>query len=335
MLLVQDSIDIWAGRPKGKDPTIHFWFERDDGIPYRICDGAVWREHPKADDDPVPFTPCRLCKEVYLADVLHGRKVLTIAPEPPASVEAHTLYNGMDNPKTVVYTPLNGVSYPKNGVSEMPRVPMSMFAKFYEVRPAKQVSIVREIRARLNAPDLYMSRDYYGPLRQVIRQTHWATRNIATFEDALPPLLDVQTRKRDHYRDIGQSYIAFWINKDATYFPVTPVDVAIGDLTINVNPEGGMRSDGDDQVLKLWFNVVRPSRQTRQVIVHLMNLAKAQSNEWQPRWHPGILDIRRRNVPLPVGQARDFELGLSGQAAAFMRIWEDLEQGAREMDMGG
>ena len=125
------------------------------------------------------------------------------------------------------------------------------------------------------------------------------------------------------------------MNKDATYFSVLPVDVAIGDLTINVNPEIGMRSNGDDQVLKLWFNAVRPSRQTRQVIGHLMNLAKAQSNGWQPRWHTGLWDIRRRNVPLPVGQARDFELGLDGQAAAFMRIWEDLERKARETDIGG
>ena len=217
----------------------------------------------------------------------------------------------------------------------MPRVPMSMFAKFYEVRPAEQVSIVREIRARLNAPDRYIRRDYYGPLRQVIRQTHWTTGDIGTFENALPPLLDVQTRKKDHYRDLGRSYIDFWMNKDATYFSVLPVDVAIGDLTINVNPEIGMRSNGDDQVLKLWFNAVRPSRQTRQVIGHLMNLAKAQSNGWQPRWHTGLWDIRRRNVPLPVGQARDFELGLDGQAAAFMRIWEDLERKARETDIGG
>ena len=312
-----DSILIWADRPSGRDPTTHFWFEVDS-VRYCLCNGSPWTaagREPSAGD--APFVPCHSCKEIYLEDVLHGQQVLTILPEPPA-------------PDIVGYTPNNGV-YPTYPERHMPRIPLSSFARFYEVRPADQVRIVRDIRNRLMNPDDYMGRDFYGPLRQTMRRTHWATGDIGTFEDALGPLVDSQQveARKDHYRRIGERYIDFWKSRDASYFPVMPVDVDLSDLTIVVSPEVGMRAGGDYQALKLWFNAEVPTRQARQVVVHLMNRANVQSDQWQTRWHSGIWDIRRGNIPLPVNPARDFELGLVGQVAAFLRIWEDLDEQAQ------
>ena len=50
----------------------------------------------------------------------------------------------------------------------------------------------------------------------------------------------------------------------------------------------------------------------------------------------GYLGYQEKHVPLPVNPARDFELGLAGQVAAFLRIWEDLnEQAQRAIAEGG
>ena len=75
---------IWAGRPRGADPTAHFWFKHvDTDALHRICDGNVWPEVPGVDEGPVPFVPCDRCRGTYLTDVLYGRKLLTISVENP------------------------------------------------------------------------------------------------------------------------------------------------------------------------------------------------------------------------------------------------------------
>ena len=213
----------------------------------------------------------------------------------------------------------------------MIRVSMGLFAKFYEVRPAGQVRIVRDIRMRLANPEGYIQRDPYGPLRNTLRATHCVTGDVETFEDALPGFVDGQRveQRKELYRDLGGRYIDFWRSKDATFFKVPSVEVEISGLMILVSPEVGMRTSDGEQALKLWFNSKKPTIQARQVIVHLMNLAKERSAEWRDRWHCGILDIRRGSIPLPPTPAKDFEFGLSGQVAAFLQIWEQLDEQAQ------
>ena len=314
----------------------HFWFERD-GVRYRICDGVRWIEGTGADNRPDFPVPCGLCKETYLEDVLRGAKLLHLLPEPPA------LDNKVDTPENGVYPPINRVSSPNNRVypsenmgvevAVVPKVPVKMFAEFYQARPAKQVSIVRTIRTRLVNPEMYMAHNYYGALRNAIRDTHWATGNIETLQDALEYLVgSIRQDKQQNYRIAIESYIRFWRDRSASCFPVKAVDVEMAGLTIAANPELGMQTGDDFQVLKIWFDAERPTQAARQVIHHFLDRAREQSNEWEDYWHSGIWDIRRRNIPLLPRNARDFELGLYGQVAAFLQIWNELEQQA--LDIG-
>ena len=327
-----NSIPIWAAKPPGIDPTTHFWFERD-GVPYRICDGIRWIEGTGEDDRPDFPVPCGLCKETYLEDVLRGAKLLHLLPEPPTlkNVEYYLEING-DTDDNGLYPQKNGVYSSGNtrqGVCVMPRVPIGSFARFYESRPADQVKIVRDIRARLIDTEGYIARDYYHQLRNAIKRTHWATGNIRTLQDALVPFVEhTREHKREHYRSIAESYVSFWMERDATFFPIKSVDVEVGGLTILVKPEAGMQTGDDCYGLKFWFNATPPTRTARQVIQHMMERANNSCDEWQDSWHLGIWDIRRRIILPPLRTARDFELGLIGQSAAFLRIWDELEQQA-------
>ena len=327
-----DSISIWAAKIPGIDPTTHFWFERD-GVRYRICDSVRWIEGTGTDNRPDFPVPCGLCKETYLEDVFHGAKLLHLLPEPPAlDNKVHTTDNGVYPTNNRVYTPIFDRYTPDIQGLEvvvLPKVPVKMFAEFYEARPAKQVSIVRTIRTRLINPEMYMAHNYYGALRNAIRDTHWATRNIETLQDALEPLIgNTRPDKQQNYRTAIESYIRFWRDRGASYFPVKAVDVGMAGLTIAVTPELGMQIGDDFQVLKIWLDAKSPTQPARQVIHYFVDRAREQSNEWQDYWHSGILDVRRRNIPLPPRNARDFELGLYGQVAAFLQIWNELEQQA-------
>ena len=327
-----DLLLIWAAKVPGIDPTTHFWFERG-GVQYRICDGVRWIEGTGTDNRPNFSVPCSLCKETYLEDVLRGAKLLHLLPEPPAlDNNVGTPDNRVSLSNLRVYPIVSGrVPHETQGLEAvvMPKVPVKMFAGFYEGRPAKQVSIVRTIRTRLINPEMYMAHNYYGALRNAIRDTHWATRNIETLQDALDPLIgNIRPDKQQNYRTAIESYIRFWRDRGASYFPVKAVDVEMAGLTIAVTPELGMQTGDDFQVLKIWFDAKGPTQPARQVIHYFVDRAREQSNEWEDYWHSGILDVRRRNIPLPPRNAKDFELGLYGQIAAFSQIWNELEQQA-------
>ena len=330
------SIFIWAAKLPGVDPATHFWFEWD-GVRYRICVGVRWIEGTGADNRPDFPVPCGLCKETDLEDVLRGAKLLHLLPEPPAlDNKIDTPDNGVYPSKTEVYSP-NPRVYPSANagveVAVVLKVPVKMFADFYQARPAKQVSIVRTIRTRLINPEMYMAHNYYGALRNAIRDTHWATGHIETLQDALEHLMEsIRQDKQQNYRTAIESYIRFWLDRSASCFPVKAVDVEMAGLTIAANPELGMQTGDDFQVLKIWFDAERPKQPARQVIYYFMDRAREQSNEWEDYWHSGIWDIRRRNISLPPRNARDFQLGLYGQVAAFLQIWKELEQQALDID---
>ena len=333
-----NNIHIWAAKPSGNDPTTHFWFERD-GVRYRICDGALWTERQECNNIPDFPVPCSLCKETYLEDVLRGKKLLHLLTEPPEPLFAvetaldirHDPNNNGVYPHEFVVCAIQSQWVPHQNMEVeggiVPRVPIGSFARFYEARPAGQVRIVRDIRTRLLDPEGYKNRDYYHWLRNGIRKTHWSTNEIKTFRDGLALFLE-ETRedKRKHYKVICESYIDFWIDRAASYFRIKPVSVEMEGLTILVTPEVGMRIGDDSYALKIWLNARPPTRPARQVVHYMMDRVVRVCSDWRDDWHLGIWDIRRKNILPPVRTARDFELGLRSQAAAFLHIWNDLDE---------
>ena len=319
-----DEIAIWHETDLNSSVT-HFWVQQNGYR--RICDNRLLEDAESIErGQPVSPIPCRMCKSLYLEDVLYGKQVLRISADLPL------LKRRVNAPYNDVYAPdYGGSMFLLEGA--VPKIPMSSFAKFYEVRPAEQVRIVRDIRMRLLDPERYMARDYYGPLRNLLRSTHWVTGNIEDFADALEPFLENQKfdDRKVHYRRLGESYVTYWRNVDGAHFAIPSTDVTISGLTVAVRPEVGLRTEGGDyQALKLWFNSDRPTRQARQIMVYLMNRAKEQSEKWDGRWYSGIWDIRRHNVLPPIRPARDLELGLTGQIAAFLHIWDELDRQSRE-----
>ena len=321
-----NEIPIWSARNSG--PVIHFWFKQD-GIHRRICDGMSWTVIQQAAHRDLAV-PCRICKELYLEDVLRGRKVLTLA------TSDFTPYNGIGIPYYPVANTNYGVETLKERSPALPRISMAQFARFYEVRPAHQVKIIRDIRMQLaNPDDNYMARNFYGFLLQELQRTHWATKDVRDFQDALQSFVNglKDQRKREPYLAIGNAYIEYWNRRPGELFQVPPVSVKINGLTISVRPEVGIRIGLENEVLKLWLNAKKPSRQTRQVMHYIMDMARSSSRDWPDSWNVGIWDVRRKDVPRPVLPARDFELGLGGQVGSFMQIWETLDSQAASEEM--
>ena len=189
-----------------------------------------------------------------------------------------------------------------------------------------ELSAKSECKSRI----LTTARNFYGFLLQELRRTHWATGDIRYFENSLHTFVNnlQDQRKQQPYLAIGEAYVEYWNRRSGELFEVPAVSVDIDGLTIGVRPEVGIRNGRDIEVLKLWFNANTPSRQARQIMLHIMGMARDSSDEWQNSWNFGIWDVRRQMIPQPIRTARDFELGLAGQVAAFMQIWQRLDEQA-------
>ena len=306
--------------PNGFDPRTHFWLRRDDGCFARLCDGQRWFDangyisHPRLDY----CVPCLTCQDIYVDSVVNGGGRLLLVDDLPQ--------NGMDTPINREYTPIREYTSQKKGYS-MNSIPMATFARFYASLPSAQPRIVREARLQQATPDHYMGRDYYGALRNMLKVSHWRTNNIEIVGDALGPVSKKQKSpaKRSQYLETGRSYMDYWSDQNATYFPIPPVVISIADLNIRVRPEVGMRTDNDNLVLKLWFNQPRPKRAYRQAIQHMMDLAASDSS-WRESWQPAIWDVRRKSVLQPIRLPRDFTSAIEGQAASFRHIWDSFDK---------
>ena len=214
----------------------------------------------------------------------------------------------------------------------MPRIALSQFANFYEVRPAGQVKIVRQVREQLANPDMFRRHNFYGLFHDQLRKTHLSSSDIRDFEDSLPAFVSNlnDARKQQPYLELGKAYVNYWKSRSGELFVAQPVIVEINGLEVRVRPEVGIHVGGDAEVLHLWFKNTGPGRQAKQVILYFMDRARSQSPEWSEFWNVGIWDVRRERVPLPVRTARDFELGLAGQAASFLRIWAMLDDAGND-----
>lgn len=206
-------------------------------------------------------------------------------------------------------------------------IEMSSFARFYEATGPQKVVIVRDARLFQSDPDSYAGRDYYFDLRNTLRQTHWATGDVATFQNALDALCARQKQpgKQDHLRAIGENYVRFWSKPGARTFEVPRAQISLAGLPIRVSAEIGMDYQGDRLAVKMWFNSPRATRAYRQSVKFMMDQAITDGS-WANAWQPVILDVRRAEILPPVPIPRDLRRALEGQAGAFLQIWGGLDE---------
>ena len=213
----------------------------------------------------------------------------------------------------------------------MPTVTMTFFAKFCDAGINAQQRMVRDRRQQIADSKLIRSRDYYGRLREAVCRTHIGTQDVDAVRDVLvaPMLLSERMRKgqRERFQLLGDAYLEFWNRwyADAVPFAAERGHVDIAGLTVRVNPELRIHTSyGDDHVVKIWFNAPTISRSARLTMSYLMNRAK-EAEGWPSAWRMGLLDVERKALLPAIDTDDNFELGLSGQAAAFLEIWRTLD----------
>ncbi len=315
-------IPVWSGLAiDQRDLRTHFWYESAQGKKRRLCDDLESSGDVQSLDPATPFLPCKSCQDLYVQDLVMGKRVLEYSPLPATNPSASPI-------ASMVYSNEIGgypTEYMSNGMLERPAIGMATFARFYDAPASEKVRIVRDARTYWIDPDGYRQRDYYWALRNTLSHTHWNTNDLSDFENAFEEMLSRQVKpdRKENYQEVGQAYLRFWTKqRDAQFFKVPPGSIEIAGLTVLINPEVGMRRPGDVLALKLWLSAPVPKRSFRQAIQYLMS--EAQFRGWQKDLTPALWDVRREEIMPPVKVPRDFDLVIKGQAAAFKQQWDDL-----------
>ena len=319
---------LWSGRSIGSDPRAHAWFEAEETL-LRLCDGMEWAG-PPVDAGLGYCVPCRACALTYAADQVHGRAVFRYGSGFPRHYpnDSYTLASAAEAPAGMIEcVPQWGGQSCQRGAKPMPTITMTLFANFCSATPKGRRRIVSGQRELEEHPEWIRSRDFYGPIRDVIKRTHIANRDLEVFRDALPALMLRRMRddQRARFRLLGEAYIDLWGGWDATPFPGQRAEVDIAGLAVVVNPDLRIRTHaGDDFLVKLRFSLPPLQEPIRRTVSYLMNLAK-ETQGWPQTWQMGILDVERRALLPAVLTDPDFAATVNGHAEAYVEMWQASE----------
>lgn len=196
----------------------------------------------------------------------------------------------------------------------MPEIYLTDFVDFVIRAGTPKLTKVREIKTR---PEYSPAVDFWKPLREALVEFH---KNGKPFDDLAGTIADPKKLRR--YPDAIRAYRKFTRNKQIAWFePPSGVWIA-PDLRVKVNPELGLRLNGQDFIVKLYFKDEVLTQRRLAVVLQMMKACLGAKS--------GLLGIvavfdvsKSRMLPLDPS-APDITPLLIGEAASFVAMWNAL-----------
>lgn len=165
-------------------------------------------------------------------------------------------------------------------------------------------------------------RDFYRPLREAVIRAHESRLGKEHVPEVVARAWDwTLDKRRRHYDELARAYVGWWGRHRLEWFEPAWEQLDLGVVAMSVNPELGLRIDGQPFLVKLYFKEPRLSHKYAEVVTHVMKLALA--DQVTPDTVMAVLDIRRRN--LHCLRPKD-HLGalVSGEMAALKTMWSQV-----------
>jgi hypothetical protein len=161
--------------------------------------------------------------------------------------------------------------------------------------------------------------DYWGSLRKGIVDIHKDKRGKESLDQLLQGI--ALTNKRERYNLCIKGYKKFMGKKDIEWLGSSKGIWRSGSLMVKVNPELGLRINGKDHMIKLYFKSKDLPKTHVLAILHLIN---SITNKDHRNIVPGILDVQNGHLITQNISAPDIEALLIGEASAFTAMWNTL-----------
>ena len=198
----------------------------------------------------------------------------------------------------------------------MDKISMTYFVDFVLKAGTPKLTGVREFKERKD--ELFT--DFYRQVREAIVEMHRGGKSDRVLDDFLAAQTD--ERRRRIYPGVVGGYRKFLSSAKVTWFDPPSGSYALGDLTINVNPELGLVIDGKPHVIKMYFRGEPLSAKRLTVILNL--LTNGLDGVAAPDTVFAVLDVRKAKLNTFKAPNPRLNLLLRGEAASFATIYGSL-----------
>jgi hypothetical protein len=201
----------------------------------------------------------------------------------------------------------------------MPDISLTDFVDFVTRTGNPRLTRVRQVR---NRGQYHPAFDFWRGLRQAIVRFH---KQGSKDLEILDRVARTQTdpRKRVLFAHVAQSHKQFVEKKRIHWFD-PPKDAWQADgLVVRVNPELGLRFDGQSYVIKLHFREEELTKRKIEMILLLMEETLRAHCPNGERF--AILDVRNGNFITAGDPDPRLVALLHSEAVAFMSLWESLD----------
>ena len=196
----------------------------------------------------------------------------------------------------------------------MPRLSLTDFVDIAASSGTPKATKIRNIK---NRPPYNPGFDFYRPLRDHIEKTHNTAKGKANLNRLLPSLTD--KKKLSAYPTLIEGYRKWWGNKKLVWFnPPVGVYSAHG-IDVSVNPELGLRIEGQPHLIKLYFKAEPLTKNRIDVILFL--LESQLSGQSPSETTMGVLEIRRSKLYIPTMHIQTLPAILSAELAYIAALW--------------
>jgi len=200
----------------------------------------------------------------------------------------------------------------------MIEISLTEFVDFVSTSGTPKLTVVRRVKQR-HREQYDPQTDFYKRFRDAVLQMHKHNRPKDVLDQMLNGLTD--KKKQTAYPALVTGYKKFLGRKDVSWSRPPRVNWVHDELAVSVNPEIGLRINGERQVIKLYMKEPKLTKLRTDIVTHLM-LTELQAMASSAQF--GILDVRNgRLIP-----ASDEEPGLhallEGEAASFAQVYRSL-----------
>ena len=200
----------------------------------------------------------------------------------------------------------------------MPDISLTDFVDFVIKSGTPKLTKVRAIK---NRPEYEPAMDYWRQLREGIKDFHRAGGGDKSDLDDIVDTLQ-NSKKIARYTATIRGYKKFLGRKNIRWFTPATGDWSHDELCVKVNPELGLRIDGDRHLVKLYFKDDLLSKNRVEIVSKMMKIVLSGKAPQGTRM--AVLDVSQGKLYTQTVAIPQLTVLLEGEAAAFLQIWESI-----------
>ena len=199
----------------------------------------------------------------------------------------------------------------------MNNLSLTYFVDFVLKAGTPKVTVVRDFKGR---EEYDPQTDFYKALREQVVETFRAGKKLADLE---PWSRTVHEKKQAAYGAAVQGIKQFIGRKTCVWFEPPKTNFDLQGLTINVNPELGLKLNGVPHVIKIYLKDDPPLVKNRaQLILHLLQKALPKTKGTPPTF--AVLDARKAKLHTSAAAPAGIDALLAGEALAFRTMFDKM-----------